>query len=152
MTDTQRRALLGALALAPVVGAVPAAAAPVLGDLSALDEVGLWEAGTRCADAAFASLCAAAIETEARAVAADRAWADAAKRADPARADLARAADAALNEASNARWAVLRYPACSADVLRIKLALRLREAVNAEEPDEIALLSGIASDVARVLG
>ncbi len=72
---TPRRSVLAALAGAPVLaGAGIATATPAaissLANLSGLDEAGLLEAGARCSDAAFASLCADALEKIARAEAA----------------------------------------------------------------------------------
>ncbi|MGQ0531056.1 MAG: hypothetical protein ACT4OF_00005 [Caulobacteraceae bacterium] len=67
MTDTVRRALLGAIALAPVVGATSAVAAAPLTELSALDTDALLRYGaTLSADGAFADLCAAALTARAR--------------------------------------------------------------------------------------
>lgn len=230
MTNTDRRALIGAIAAAPVMLTAPAQAAPA--NLAALDEAALWEAGARSADPEFARLCADAILTQGRALAADRLYSDASDCADAATPEfppaltmpcvlrdlntgaakrtwteqwrpevaapgldayarryaaqrgvaygpeveadlraqfdawnaqrkeaqarylveeLADACDAALDEASNARWRVLRYPARSREVLLLKTSLRRCEAINAEESDEVETWSEIVADLTRVL-
>jgi hypothetical protein len=66
MTDTARRALLGAIALAPAFGIASAAASPVAADLAALDTDALLRYGAALdADRGFANLCAATIEARA---------------------------------------------------------------------------------------
>jgi hypothetical protein len=242
MTDTDRRAIIGAIAAAPALLAAPAQASSAAANLSALDEDALWDAGARSTDREFARLCAEAVLAQARALAVDRQYdnarrsADAAtpefpdaltipcvlrdlntgeskrtwtehwhpKRADPVAPEysasaprldtyarryaaqrgipysravetelraqfeaweaqreealarflvgkLARASDAAWDEASEARWRVLRYPARSSEVLLLKASLRRCEAINAEEPDEIETWTEILADLTRLL-
>jgi len=87
-TNNNRRALLGAIAGAPLLAAAGVASAiSPAADLAALDEAGLLELGSRNADAEFARLCGAAFEATARANAASRLYgdaSDAAERATPA--------------------------------------------------------------------
>jgi hypothetical protein len=64
---------------------------------------------------------------------------------------LARASDAAWDEASEARWRVLRYPARSSEVLLLKASLRRCEAINVEDSEEIEIWSEILADLTRLL-
>jgi hypothetical protein len=83
MTDTARRALLGAIIAAPVLGvAAHAAASPVRADLAALDEPGLLDVGSRNADAQFAALCRDALQTSERSTAAGQLYDDASEAAE----------------------------------------------------------------------